>query len=591
VVYLRGGHDMTGNEVEPLDETAARAAILAWRDRVEAFAVSSYFGVRNPAHEQRVRTLVEELAARPVACGHELTTRLNAVRRATTVALNARLIPLLRELIGTVRHTLQELGVTAPLMVVKGDGSLVRAEWAIQRPIETILSGPAASVVGAWHLAGQLRRAQPSRRDVWVVDVGGTTTDIATLHDGRPRLNPEGARVGRWRTMVEAVDVHTVGLGGDSQVRVKGSLPPSKWRGKRWEASEWLTIGPRRVIPLCLLASQYPQVTSELQRQIAENQGNDLVGRFVVAQRRVARAPSDDDQELLSLVLMAAGPVSLILLTSKVRHSFLLKRQIESLTAEQLVLQAGFTPTDALHVLRRFRRWDAEASRLGAELLAAQANLSPEALCEQVVTGMSDRVATELVSKALNDEATLPDWAQEPTAMALLTRALDSSQESSLGCRLILKQPVVAIGAPVEAYLPLTARQLHTELIIPDHAEVANALGAVAGGVVQQARVLIRPLEGNGHHFRVHLPNGVRDFDTLAGSVAYAQQVIPGQLETLAHQAGAGQVEVQMARVDQSAPVRGGWGECIYLGTELTFTAVGRPSLEQLGQESGLVVS
>ncbi|NIP85008.1 MAG: hypothetical protein GTO03_05380, partial [Planctomycetales bacterium] len=60
----------------------------------------------------------------------------------------ARLILLLRELIATVRRTLDERGITAPLMVVKGDGSLVRAEWAMQRPIETILSGPAASVVG-----------------------------------------------------------------------------------------------------------------------------------------------------------------------------------------------------------------------------------------------------------------------------------------------------------------------------------------------------------------------------------------------------------------------------------------------------------
>jgi N-methylhydantoinase A/oxoprolinase/acetone carboxylase beta subunit len=114
VVYLRGGHDGMGDEVEPLDEAAAREAILAWRDQVEAFAVSGYFGVRNPAHELRIRALVEELTALPVTCGHELTTRLNAVRRATTAALNARLIPLLRELIATVRCTLDEQGVMAP---------------------------------------------------------------------------------------------------------------------------------------------------------------------------------------------------------------------------------------------------------------------------------------------------------------------------------------------------------------------------------------------------------------------------------------------------------------------------------------------
>jgi N-methylhydantoinase A/oxoprolinase/acetone carboxylase beta subunit len=180
VVYLGGGHDATGDEVAPLDEPAARRAILDYRERVEAFAVSGYFSVRNPAHELRVRALVEELTGGrahsgsahvsplPVTCGHELSTRLNAVRRATTTALNARLIPLLRELIATLRRTLDQQGILAPLMVVKGDGSLVRAEWALQRPVETILAGPAASLMGAWHLAGC--------RDGWVVDMGGTTT-------------------------------------------------------------------------------------------------------------------------------------------------------------------------------------------------------------------------------------------------------------------------------------------------------------------------------------------------------------------------------------------------------------------------------
>jgi len=198
VVYLRGGHDVLGDEVAPLDEDTARKAILTRRGKVEAFAVSGYFGVRNPAHEIRVQAMVEELTGLPVTCGHELTSRLNAVRRATTTALNARLIPLLQELIATVRQTLDEQGIAAPLMVVKGDGSLVRAQWAMRRPIETILSGPAASAVGAWHLA--------RRRGAWVVDVGGTTTDIAALRDGQPRLNPEGAWVGGWRTMVEAVE-------------------------------------------------------------------------------------------------------------------------------------------------------------------------------------------------------------------------------------------------------------------------------------------------------------------------------------------------------------------------------------------------
>jgi N-methylhydantoinase A/oxoprolinase/acetone carboxylase beta subunit len=554
VVYLRGGHDGLGDEAEPLDEAAARAAILARRGQVEAFSVSGYFGVRNPAHELRVRQLVEELTGLPVTCGHELTTRLNAVRRATTATLNAGLIPLLQDLIGTVRRALSEMGVLAPLMVVRGDGSLVRAEWAMRRPIETILSGPAASVVGTWHLAG--------RRDVWVVDVGGTTTDIAALRDGRPRINPEGAQVGQWRTMIEAADVHTVGLGGDSEVRL--------------DSDGRLTIGPRRVVPLCLLASEYPQVLNELQRQVTLPNQDGLTGQFVLEQRKAAHAVSEGDQSLLSL--LEGGPRSIVSLTERGRYGTLVVRQVHNLERQRLVLRSGFTPTDALHVLGRFERWDNQASRLGAELLAARTDSTPESLCEAVVSGLSDRVSTELITKVLSDEVALPDWERDVSAAALLARGLGKVAGSDLECRFALRHPVVAIGAPVEAYLPRVGDQLQTDVIIPPHADVANALGAVAGGVVQQIRVLVRPLDGDSV-FRVHLPAGIQDFGNLAEAVAYAERMMMPQAEALAQQAGADHVEVKVTRLDREIPVALGWGQEIYLDTELTFTAVGRPGL------------
>ena len=139
-------------------------------------------------------------------------------------------------------------------------------------------------------------------------------------------------------------------------------------------------------------------------------------------------------------------------------------------------------------------------------------------------------------------------------------------------------RPVIAIGAPVEAYLPQVGRQLNTEIIIPPNAEVANAVGAVVGGVMQQTRVLIHPLEIDGH-YRAHLPEGVQDFATLEDAVSYTRQVVPSYVERLAQQAGAAQVEIDMVRQDLTAPVRGGWGSEVHLETVLTFTAVGRPSL------------
>ena len=570
VVYIAGGHDIHGNEARPLDEEALRHAVLERQDRVEAFAVSGYFGVRNPAHEERARELIEELTGLPVTCGHDLTTRLNSVRRATTVALNARLVPLLRELIGTLRHTLAQRNLAAPLMVVKGDGSLVRAEWAMRRPIETILSGPAASAVGAWHLAGldgEGGRPMPQDGGLWAVDIGGTTTDIAALRGGRPRLNPEGAQVGRWRTMVEAVDVHTVGLGGDSHVRV--------------DASRRLMVGPQRVIPLSLLVAQHPEVVGDLRGQIVVPPRDEVAAQYLVARRRPARPLEAEEAAIMDR--LARGPASLASLVREARYGVLVLRRVDQLVAERLVLRAGFTPTDALHALGRLDLWDVEAAGLGAQILAAQTRRSPQALCQEVVEGVSQRAATALVSKVLSDEAHPPQWEQEPTAALLLARALGDGggEEQSLACDLTLRHPLVAIGAPVEAYMPRVAQQLNTRLIIPPRAEVANAVGAVAGGVVQRQRVLITPLEpgtGGGYTVRLHLPDGVQDFHDVEAAVAYAQKRMEGWMADLARQVGAAQVEVQMAREDRTVPVKSGWGERLYLGSELVFTAAGRPS-------------
>lgn len=545
LAYIDGGHDVVGEEAQPLDEDAARQAILSWRDDVEGLAVSAFFGVYNPAHELRVKALAEELTDLPVTCGHELTSRLDSVRRATTAALNAQLIPLLRELIATVLRSLDEVGIRAPLMVVKGDGSLVRAHWALERPVETILSGPASSVIGAWHLAGQ--------GDVWTVDVGGTTTDIAALHNGRPKLSPRGARVGGWRTMVEAADAYTFGLGGDSFVRLNGAN---------------LVIGPERVIPLCLLASQHPDVVGKLRMQEQAREGG-RTGQFVVSQRRTGRGLSAEKIALLRS--LESGPR---LLTELTEQGPLVGQWVKSLEAQQLVLRSAFTPTDALHALGRLDLWDAEPSRIGARLLAKEAHLEPDDFCRWVIEGVSDRVSRALITKILSDEGTLPDWEQERAAEEMLSRALGHRPHSDLTCHVSLRHPVVAIGAPVEAYLPRTARQLNTDLLIPPHAEVANAVGAVTGSVLQQIRVTIQPLGED--QFRLHLPEGVQDFSSLEECVRCAEATVSRRAESRARQAGAEHIEVRVEREDRIAPVR---GDRIYLGTEMMFTAVGRPRL------------
>ena len=98
--------------------------------------------------------LIRALSPKPVTCAHELSSKLDAPRRALTAALNARLTPQIRHLIEALSQVLAAESIDAPLMIVKGDGSLMRADVALEYPVETILSGPAASVVGAGFLTG-----------------------------------------------------------------------------------------------------------------------------------------------------------------------------------------------------------------------------------------------------------------------------------------------------------------------------------------------------------------------------------------------------------------------------------------------------
>ena len=568
VVFLQGGHTGTGQELAPLDEAAAAEAIRRLAPRVSAFAVSGFFGVRNPTHELRVSRLARDLTGLPVTCGHELTTNLNAPRRALTVAMNARLIPLLSGLVQTVRCMLSSKGIQAPLMVVKGDGSLMHADMALERPVETILSGPAASVVGACFLT--------KADDSFVMDMGGTTTDIAAVRRGSPVLNGEGVRVGNWTIMVEAIDVRTTGLGGDSEVVREGA--------------GGLAVGPKRVIPLSLLAEQDPPTLEVLRRQagLALGRGggpaDEDLGRFVRRQRGLAgtgRALTAGQQEVWDLI--GEGSVALCDLLARVKIPPLYRRYLEELVGQGLVAMSAFTPTDAVHVLGRYRCWSVEAAELGAALWAARLGETPQAFAGRVVRQVEVQAGRALVACALAGEGVETADCRDRLGPMLIDRALGADGGGSFSLSLSLRRPVVAIGAPVSTYLPGVASRIGAELRVPEHAAVANAIGTVAGGVAQTVRILIRPVEMDGA-YRVHLPHGTSEFDALEEAVACARSEAEEAARALALRAGADRPRVKVERNDRVA--RGGAGrlEEIYMETEVIARAAGRPRMGAAGE-------
>jgi len=328
------------------------------------------------------------------------------------------------------------------------------------------------------------------------------------------------------------------------------------------------------------LADEWDEVVEELDRQLTLPPGKRPAeaGEFVVMGRPAGARLSPAEEEILRG--LAERPLALAALAGQRRAGALARRQIAALEARGLVRRAAFTPTDALHVLGRHTPWCVEAARLGAGLLAQQLGIPVAEFCARVVSGVAQRAAVEVVRKALADELGRAAWHEETAAATFLRLALDgdlqAADDNEIGCAITLRRPLVAIGAPVAAYMPEAAHRLHTELVIPPHAEVANAVGAVSGSVVMRQRVLINPLPEE-EVLRVHLPDAPCDFARLEEAVAYAREVVSERLAEQARAAGAEQVEVQMTRHDRWAPTRGGGLDAVYLGTELAFAAVGRP--------------
>ncbi len=456
---LRGRLDGDGHELEPLDEAEVRSALGQMQGAVDALAVSGYFSVRNPAHEQRVRDLAAEVCPVPVVCGHEMTSRLDAVKRAVTTALNARLLPIIQTLVQALEPVLTARGITAPISMMSGDGRLLPLAEVRRRPVETILSGPAASVVAA-RVATGLSRAV-------VIDMGGTTSDIAVLRDGHPGISPDGASVGGWPTAVNAVDVRTCGLGGDSHIQL---------------VSERLRIGPRRVTPICLAAAQHPEILVHLRRldtlsRVRRDGFPVSLGDFVV-QVRPAAGLRLNWQERAVLGVLAEGPAPVVDILDRMDSTHIHVQGIDQLEERGIVQRVGLTPTDLLHVRGTFVAWDTTAARLATQCVARQLSLDSDGLCRRVEEQIVDSLAVEVMARLLKDAAI----GAGPTGWDsyLLQRALDGEDPTAaIGCRIALKDPLVGLGAPASSFLPRLAEKLNTGYVCPPHAEVGVALGTV----------------------------------------------------------------------------------------------------------------
>lgn len=553
LVQCPGGHDVHGNAAA-LDLSALEARLPELAGAVSGFAVAAYFSTRNPAHEIAARDMIRTRTGLPVTASHELSSKLGGPRRALTTLLNARLIAMIDRLVAATEGFLARRGIAAPLMVVRGDGALVSAAFARARPIETILSGPAASLVGARHMTGL--------DDAVVSDIGGTTTDVAVLDRGRPRLDPEGATVGGFRTMVEAVAMRTFGLGGDSEIALEdGGLEPA------------LRLGPRRLVPLSLAGMRHGAVVREhLERQLRAPNPGRMDGRFAFrtgVPAHLEAGLSAPEAKLFASV--TAEPQPLDRLLSSTAQAATLNR----LVARGLVHVCGFTPSDAGHVLSLQSNWDAVTARMGAELFARRRDgrgqpiaASPEAMAQRVLSALTRRSAEVILETAFAEDGL--DGAAT-VAHPLVQRAMDATGGIA-GLAVALDRPVVGLGASASLHYAGLPPLVGNDCVLPADADVANALGAVVGQVrvTAEARVS-QPKEGL---FRMNAGETMRDFLSEEAAMAAAEAAIVRLAAERAEAAGAQDAQVTIEREVKAATVEGSRS---FVEALLTATASGRP--------------
>lgn len=563
-ITISGGHDLEGKEAGELDEEAARRFMMSVKDKVDALAINSYLSVRNPDHELRLKKIAKEALNIPVVCGHELSSSLGYNERTVTSVMNSRLIPIIRELMDSVKKVMNEHGIKAPLMIVKGDGSIMSEEVALERPVETILSGPAASLIGAKMLTG--------REDAIVMDMGGTTLDIGILRNGYPRLEKEGAIIGGHRTRVMAAEISTSGIGGDSRIIVNGSR---------------FMLETVRVVPLCIAASRWPQLIPRLKdvsemRSRFSPESMDVMNivqdtEFFIKLKDIKNVLlSREDTALLSLI--EKEPLSLKEAGMKLNvHPF--SFNVAKMESLGMIQRIGLTPTDLLHADGSYVKYDRTASEYAVAHQSHKMGMSGKEFIAFAGERVIDKLAEELLRKLFFEET--GTLRIDAVGMDLMGKAISRTDGMDYGCVIKLNKPIVGIGAPVSAWFPRVAEKFETELLLPEHSEVGNAVGAVTGSIVESMDILLKPGVGENAlddpSCILFAPFGRIEFEKLSQAEVFAVEEGGRHLRERARKAGADNIEVRSEKREKKVSLGEGYEGRILIETQITVMAVGKP--------------
>lgn len=414
-----------------------------------------------------------------------------------------------------------------------------------------------SSVAGAKLLTG--------KDNATVVDIGGTTTDTADLVDGLVEVCSKGAQVGGFQTHVKALNIRTVGLGGDSQI---------SW-GK-----EELLLGPRRVGPI-VWAEAHSKAGIGLALDFMESclhKGH--VRKF----SQVILVATDGDapfilskNEMAIYSLLKKRPYSL---DELVKPLGLVSSQFiptERLEGSGLVQRCALTPTDLLHINGSFVKWNPEPAERMVKIFAQLCGMEVEALIKFLIEKFENNLAEEIFKKQLEKDV---DTRVEHTALSkLLMDSIIAKTNHNYSIDVTLKNPIIGIGAPVDYFLPAAGKKLHAQVIIPQDADVANALGAITSNIVIKKNLSIVPGPQGG--FIVQGMSGANQFSQIDAAESLATGHLKKLILDLAKKAGTTSERVEMEIVDKVVKIKN--GSNLFLGRDINATLTGAPDLLQEG--------
>jgi N-methylhydantoinase A/oxoprolinase/acetone carboxylase beta subunit len=510
-IYIQESYTKFSGEISrEADWDLFRKNIDGAFDECDGVGIVEINAVRNGAVvERKAKAVFQERYGIPVVCGYELFSALNCLQRGAGALLNARLFPVIGRCLAAVRTAAARRGLKAAVVIVRSDGSLMSEEFAALRPVETLLCGPAASVIGAVKLSGE--------ENCVVVDMGGTTTDIALVKNGLPVMAGGGVGIGKWKTFVEGLYVKTFGLGGDTLIHYNEGGP---------------FLEEYRAVPLCVLAARYPRVLDNL-RELADKPVKHhlyLHEHFLLVREPAPLSRYTEEEKALCRAL-EGGPLALR------EAAAAAGRDIYNLKASRLIREgfvqvSGLTPTDIMHIRGDFTGFSTEAAVLGARIAAFNTDTAVPELCRRVYDEIKRRLYVNIVKVLLENSGKhyrangVSDGAERliNESYAMASGAGRGGDAFSLAFS--SAYTLVGIGAPVHIFLPGVAAMLGTAAVIPEYHEAANALGAVMGNVYASCAVEIRPnyLPGEVAGYTVLCRDESRLFATLGEAECCAAQ-------------------------------------------------------------------